>query len=244
MYWSLGRSSVITILLALICALLYSLTAPKTAFISLNYRHTPGWQFKKDLWNEDLFHQFENYFTNDVPFTNDGWLTRNSDPGRTWNLGDSFEIQIPLRISHLPTDIHNCEELILINAFVWGTTTPVLFNPTLLVTFILRSGICHYPVLSGTFPGSSDDKESARNVGDLGSDPGLGRSPGGGHGNPLQYSCLENSHGQRSLAGYRSWGHKESGNDWALRRVFLVSQILKNTLCEVRMEPGPPTLFR
>ena len=40
--------------------------------------------------------------------------------------------------------------------------------------------------------------------------PGLGRSPGGGHGNPLLYSCLENPHGQRSLAGYGLWGHKES----------------------------------
>ena len=42
------------------------------------------------------------------------------------------------------------------------------------------------------FPGGSDGKESACNVGDLGSIPELGRSPGGGHGNPLQYSCLEN----------------------------------------------------
>ena len=42
------------------------------------------------------------------------------------------------------------------------------------------------------FPGGSDSKESACNVGDLGSVSGLGRSPGGGHGNPLQYSCLEN----------------------------------------------------
>ena len=40
--------------------------------------------------------------------------------------------------------------------------------------------------------GSSDGKESACNAGDLGLIPGLGRSPGGGHGNPLQYSCLEN----------------------------------------------------
>ena len=39
--------------------------------------------------------------------------------------------------------------------------------------------------------------------------PGLGRSPGGGHGNPLQYSCLESPHGQRSLVGYSSCGHKE-----------------------------------
>ena len=42
------------------------------------------------------------------------------------------------------------------------------------------------------FPASSDGKESACNVGDLGSTTGLGKSPGGGHGNPLQDSCLEN----------------------------------------------------
>ena len=41
------------------------------------------------------------------------------------------------------------------------------------------------------FSGSSVKKESACNEGDLGSVPGLGRSPGGGHGNPLQYSGLE-----------------------------------------------------
>ena len=60
------------------------------------------------------------------------------------------------------------------------------------------------------FPGSSAGKESAYNVGDLGSIPGLGRAAGGGHGNPPQYSCLENPHGQKSLAGYNPWGHKES----------------------------------
>ena len=43
------------------------------------------------------------------------------------------------------------------------------------------------------FPGGSDGKASARNAGDLGLIPGLGRSPGEGNGNPLQYSCLENS---------------------------------------------------
>ena len=42
---------------------------------------------------------------------------------------------------------------------------------------------------------------------DTGSNPELGRSPGGGHGNPLQYSYLENPHGQRSLVGYSPWGH-------------------------------------
>ena len=42
------------------------------------------------------------------------------------------------------------------------------------------------------FPGSSDGKESTCNAGDLDSIPGLGRSPGEGNSNPLQYSCLEN----------------------------------------------------
>ena len=59
----------------------------------------------------------------------------------------------------------------------------------------------HTPVFLG-FPGGSDGEESACNAGDLGSIPGLGRSLGGRHGNPFQYSCLENSHGQRSLADY------------------------------------------
>ena len=60
------------------------------------------------------------------------------------------------------------------------------------------------------FPCGSANKGSACNAGDLSSTPGLGRSSGVGHGNPLQYSCLENPYGQRSLAGYSPWGHKES----------------------------------
>ena len=42
-------------------------------------------------------------------------------------------------------------------------------------------------------PGGSDNKESACNAGDTGSIPGLGECPGEGNGNPLQYSCLDNS---------------------------------------------------
>ena len=59
------------------------------------------------------------------------------------------------------------------------------------------------------FPGGSDSRESGCNAGDLGSIPVLGGSPGEGHGNPLQYSCLENPHGQRSLVGYSPWDCKE-----------------------------------
>ena len=46
--------------------------------------------------------------------------------------------------------------------------------------------------IHGGFPGGAEVKASACNVGDLGSIPGSGRSPGEGNGNPLQYSCLEN----------------------------------------------------
>ena len=62
----------------------------------------------------------------------------------------------------------------------------------------------------GGFPHSSVGKESACNAGDQGSIPRSGRYPGGGLGNPLQYSCLENPHGQRNLAGYSPWGSKEA----------------------------------
>ena len=60
------------------------------------------------------------------------------------------------------------------------------------------------------FPGGSDSKESTCNMEDLGSIPGLDRSHGRGHGNPLQYFYLKNPHGQRSLAGYSPWEHKKS----------------------------------
>ena len=59
------------------------------------------------------------------------------------------------------------------------------------------------------FPGSSGGKDSACSAGGPGSVPGSGRSSGEEHGNPLQYSCLKNPHGQRSLVGYSPWGHKE-----------------------------------
>ena len=78
-----------------------------------------------------------------------------------------------------------------------------------IIIYTIWLSLLSLDILMG-FPGGSDGKESACNVGDLGSIPGLGRSPGGGHGNPLQYSHLENLHGQRSLAGYSPWGHIES----------------------------------
>ena len=58
-------------------------------------------------------------------------------------------------------------------------------------------------------PSNSAFKESICSAGDPGSIPGLARCPGGGHGNPLQNSCLENPHRERSLVGYSPRGRKE-----------------------------------
>ena len=60
------------------------------------------------------------------------------------------------------------------------------------------------------FPGGSDGKESAGNSGDPGSIPGSRRSPEGGNGSSLQYSCLENSMDRGAWGGYNPQGHKES----------------------------------
>ena len=66
------------------------------------------------------------------------------------------------------------------------------------------------------FPGGSDGKGSAWNAGDLGSIPESGRSAGGGHGNPLQYSCLENP-----MDGGAWWatsmGSQTIRHDWATK---------------------------
>ena len=83
------------------------------------------------------------------------------------------------------------------------------------------------------FPGTSVGKESACNVEDPGLIPGSGRFPGGGYGNPHQCSCLENPHGQRCLAGYSLWGHKESD---------MTEQL--NTVEQHRREKGEESLFK
>ena len=73
------------------------------------------------------------------------------------------------------------------------------------------------------FPGGSDGKESACNAGDLGLIPRLGRSPGGGHGNPLHYSFLEDPHGQRSLVGCSPWGRRV-GHDCRTQHMYYPRQ--------------------
>ena len=81
---------------------------------------------------------------------------------------------------------------------------------------------------------------SAGGAGDVGSIPGSGGSPGGGNGNPLQHSCLEHPHGQRSLAGYSPWGHTELDTaEWLSRGVSSIPQSTRqpqNKVCDSNHE--------
>ena len=83
--------------------------------------------------------------------------------------------------------------------------------------------------LGGGFPGGSEGEESVCSAGDPGSIPGAGRSPGEGNGNPLQYSCLENSMDReawRVQASQSPGGHKESGKTEQLSLHFILRRIL------------------
>ena len=82
-------------------------------------------------------------------------------------------------------------------------------SPTTNLDRVLKSLRQHFAnkcPYSQSYASGSDGKESACNAGDLGLIPQLGRSHVGEYGNPLQHSCLENPHGQRSLEDYSPWG--------------------------------------
>ena len=93
------------------------------------------------------------------------------------SIRDSFRITLPLT---------NCVGF-LIFSYLIGT---YYWQQFIYFTGSLRN--IHYIMYITMFPGGSEVKASASNVGDPGLIPGSGRSPGEGNGNPLQYSCLEN----------------------------------------------------
>ena len=103
----------------------------------------------------------------------------------------------------------------------------------------------HLQNIKSGFPGGSDGKASARNVGDQGSIPGLGRSPGKGSGNPLQYSCLENSMGGGAWWAIQSMGSQRVGHNWAtsLSMLMLVplSLLPQFPPGEMLLSPALPT---
>ena len=75
--------------------------------------------------------------------------------------------------------------------------------------------------IHSSFPGGSEGKASACNEGDPGLIPGSGRYPGGGNGNPFQYSCLENPIGREAWCRLQSMGHKELDTTERLHFHFL-----------------------
>ena len=74
-------------------------------------------------------------------------------------------------------------------------------------------------------------KKLPASAGDMGSIPGMGRFPGEGNGNPLQFSCLESLTDRRSMVGYSPWGHKRVEHDLEAKQ----QQHLKNTLEYLQM---------
>ena len=116
-----------------------------------------------------------------------------------WDLYDSL---CWWRLSPLPSLLH------LVLAALWGRWSEQDFPPL----FLFHLYCVYWASL-----GDSAAKESACNAGDLGLIPGLGRSPEGGNGYPLQYSGLENS------TDYRPWGRKESDmTEWLSVEHFTV----------------------
>ena len=94
-------------------------------------------------------------------------------------------------------------------------------------------------------------KESTCQAGDMGSIPELGRSPGEGNGNPLQYSCLGKSHGQKSLVVYSPWGcfdSKRVENDLAINNNWDLHHSLTATgsslPCRVTLGSAPELTWR
>ena len=90
-----------------------------------------------------------------------------------------------------------------------------------------------YFCVSRSFPTCPDSKESAFNVGDLDSIPLFWRSPGGGHDNPLQYSCLENPHGGRSLGAADPGVAKSQDTTKRLSTVQLRNVCISPWLCNL-----------
>ena len=106
----------------------------------------------------------------------------------------------------------NLEEIwkIILNEAIW-----LLLGERFFFKNIYRRAIninMHFPRAMG-FPGGSDGKESSSSAGDLGSIPESGRPPGEGNGNPLQYSCLENSMNRGAWWAIQSTGLHRVGHN-------------------------------
>ena len=118
--------------------------------------------------------------------------------------------------SHFGATVTNAAMKARVQGFVW---TSIFIS----LGCVSRSGI------AGSFPGGSDGKESACNVGDLGSVPGLGSFPWRREWQPTPVFLYGEFHGLRSLVGYSPWGCKESDTtEWLTLWTFDCSKCLLN----------------
>ena len=146
-----------------------------------------------------------------------------SSDDKIWNIGGSIDLCEENELSMLLID--HVAYRWLIGHLTLGIIIVYFFNlnwcfynqsMTNFLSYRSWSGL--FTNLTGSLP-SSVSKESACNAGDLGSIPGLGRSPGGGNGNPLQYSCLEYSR-DRGAWQTTVYGVPRVGHDWVTKHIL------------------------
>jgi len=119
--------------------------------------------------------------------------------------------------------------------FIYESTSARYFSSLSFLAFIILLNFLGLPSWLLFTAVIRHGKESAYNARGLSSIPGSGRSLGGGRGNPLQYSCLENLHGQRSLAGYSPQVCKESDmTEWLGTHTKHVLNIFKGLLAKTK----------
>ena len=118
------------------------------------------------------------------------------------SAGQKFVIQVSARVASPETSFY----------LLWMT----VFSPYLYIVFLLYIYFCVYTSLVALVVKKKNLPANAGDIGNMGSIPGLGRSPGGGHGHPLQYSCLENPmdpHPMEELGGLQSIGSHRVGHN-------------------------------
>ena len=148
----------------------------------------------------------------------EGWLLRNeSTHVPLWRKTSLSCEDQPWLLLKIPSK--NCMSLSLVTLKLMWVLIQSYWKISVHIKCLASD--CHF--LPG-FPGGSDGKESACNVGDPGLSPGSGRSPGEGNGYPLQHFRLEIPHGQRSLVGFSPWGPKESDiTEWLTLSLFIIT---------------------
>ena len=182
-HWTPGKSSAVLLIIAraVLCIQQYWMVTRGLCAISLRSTH---WLCNK--WWDNNFKGQNHSFTFQQENTQSEQSPLSFSPVRVFSPTEKFKSEISSVRPHL---------------FLTLTASVGVPKPTLSFNNSLEGLSTHWELVhcngwlqgKDTFPGESDGQEFTYNAGYMGSIPGLGRSPGEGNGNPLQYSCLENS---------------------------------------------------